>query len=109
MEVFKDPKTIAFFLWPALGCLIGGTGVQYNLILRAFGFSVLQSTILVIPGGASQILGILVGTFALRRFPVRRAWSGRFIFSVLTVYPRTRGKRFLLSVSSLCSSVAPCC
>lgn len=67
-----DPKALAFFFWPALGNLIGGIGVQYSLVLRAFGFSVLQTTLLTIPGGFSQILGICVGGYALRKFPVRR-------------------------------------
>lgn len=77
-EAFTDPKALCFFLWPALGCMIGGIGVQYSLILRAFGFTVLQTTLLVIPGGTVQIFGILAGTFALRKFPVRRTWSLNF-------------------------------
>jgi len=71
-EAILDPKILAFFLWPALGCLIGGIGVQYSLVLRAFGFSILQTTLLTIPGGFSQIIGVIVGGYALRRFPVRR-------------------------------------
>jgi hypothetical protein len=78
-EALTDPKALAFFLWPALGCLLGGISVQYSLILRAFGFTVLETTLLVIPGGFSQIFGIILGTFALRRFPVRRrTWSFHF-------------------------------
>ena len=79
LEVFKDPKALAFFFWPALGCLVGGIGVQYSLIIRAFGFTVLQTTLLAIPGGMSQVIGIAVGIFALRKFPVRRTWLFKFI------------------------------
>ena len=71
-EALKDPKAIVFFLWPALSNLIGGIGVQYSLIIHAFGFSVLQTTLLSIPAGASQIIGICVGGYALRKFPVCR-------------------------------------
>jgi len=80
-EALKDPKAIVFFLYPAVGSLIGGIGVQYSLIVRAFGFSVLQTTLLTIPGGASQIISIYLGGYVLRRFPVCRTRS----FSLLDV------------------------
>ena len=53
--------------------------MQYSLILRAFGFTVLQTTLLAIPGGASQVFGVIVGTTALRFFPVRRTRSFNFL------------------------------
>ena len=53
--------------------------MQYSLILRAFDFTVLQTTLLAIPGGASQVLGVVVGTTALRFFPVCRTRSFNFL------------------------------
>lgn len=53
--------------------------MQYSLVLRAFGFSVLQTTLLTIPGGFSQIIGIVVGGLALRKFPVRRTRPLKFL------------------------------
>ena|SRR5258708_4423690 len=71
-EALTDPKAIAFFLYPSLSNLIGGVGVQYSLIIRDFGFTTLQTTILTIPGGVAMITSICLGGFALRMFPVRR-------------------------------------
>jgi MFS transporter, ACS family, allantoate permease len=79
-----DPKAYFFFFYSVLGNFIGGIGVQYSLILRDLGFTVLQTTILVIPGGAAQIISLCAGGYALRKFPVCRTWPFVF-FLVLTV------------------------
>ena len=71
IEALKDPKTWLFALFAGFASLIGGIGVQYSLVIKSFGFTTLQTTLLSIPNGVAQIIGITTACFALRRFPVR--------------------------------------
>lgn len=69
-EALLDPKTWIFFIFGAFSNLIGGIGVEYSLVIKQFGFTTLQTTLLGIPNGVAQIIGISSACYALRRFPV---------------------------------------
>ena len=71
IEALRDPKTWIFFVFGGFSNLIGGIGVQYALLIKQFGFTTLQTTLLGIPNGVAQIIGITTACYALRRFPVR--------------------------------------
>jgi MFS transporter, ACS family, allantoate permease len=57
-------------LFAILSNFVGGTGIQYSLIIKDFGFSVMQTTLLSIPGGACHIISITFYMWMLRKFPV---------------------------------------
>ena len=69
-EALSDPKTWMFFFYGGFANLIGGIGVQYSLIIKSFGFTTLQTSILSIPNGVAQIVGITSACLVLRKFPV---------------------------------------
>jgi len=72
-------------LFAAISNLQNGIGIQYSLIIKSFGFKVWQTTLLAIPNGAVQIIGITTGGLLLRRFPNSRAWIaiGAFVPSIV--------------------------
>ncbi|PVF93087.1 MFS general substrate transporter [Serendipita vermifera] len=74
IEALKDPKAWIFMLYAILGNFVGGTSVQYSLIIKDFGFSVLQTTLLNIPTGAHQIIFVTFGMYMLRKYPNARGW-----------------------------------
>ncbi|KAI5118501.1 hypothetical protein M0805_004001 [Coniferiporia weirii] len=74
VEALTDPKTWLIFIFAAFANLIGGIGVQYSILIQSFGFTTLQTTLLSIPSGFAQIIGITSACYALRRFPDSRAW-----------------------------------
>ncbi|KAI5121702.1 hypothetical protein M0805_002095 [Coniferiporia weirii] len=74
IEAFTDPKTWLFALFAGFAALIGGIGVQYSILIKSFGFTTLQTTLLGIPSGFAQVIGITTACYALRRFPNCRAW-----------------------------------
>jgi len=56
--------------------LQGGIGVQYSLIIQSYGFTILQTTLLNIPSGFAQVIGISTACYALRKFPNGRIYIG---------------------------------
>ncbi|KAL5522700.1 hypothetical protein ACEPAG_8718 [Sanghuangporus baumii] len=73
-EALLDPKTWLFAAFAGFASLIGGIGVEYSLLIKSFGFTTLQTSLLSIPNGVAQIIGITSACYALRRFPNSRAW-----------------------------------
>ena len=69
-ETMRDPKTWIFFVFSGFASLIGGISVEYALVIKQFGFTTLQTTLLGIPNGLAQIIGITTACYALRRFSV---------------------------------------
>lgn len=69
-EALSDPKTWYFAFFAGFANLIGGIGVQYSMIIRDFGFTVLETSLLSIPNGVAQMIGITTACYALRKFPV---------------------------------------
>ncbi|KAH8113932.1 MFS general substrate transporter [Phellopilus nigrolimitatus] len=74
IEALRDPKTWLFALFAGFASLIGGIGVQYSILIKSFGFTTLQTTLLSIPSGVAQIIGITTACYALRHFPNSRSW-----------------------------------
>jgi len=74
IEALTDSKTWLFFILAVVANLQNGAGTQYSLIIKAFGFSTLQTTLLNIPSGVGQIIGITTGCYMLRRMPNSRAY-----------------------------------
>lgn len=70
VEAVADPKTWIMFVFGAVCNLLGGIGVQYALLIQSFGFTTLQTTLLSIPNGIAQMIGITAACYALRCFPV---------------------------------------
>ncbi|KAF7798393.1 hypothetical protein EIP86_009614 [Pleurotus ostreatoroseus] len=73
-EALYESRTWVYFLFAGFCALVGGIGVQYSLLIKSFGFSELQSTLLGIPGGAAQVIAITTACYLARRFPNMRAW-----------------------------------
>lgn len=69
-EAMWDPKTWLYFIFMAFGTLTGGVALQYSLLIQSFGFTQLQTTLLSVPLGVTQIVGISSACYAVRRFPV---------------------------------------
>ncbi|TDL18719.1 MFS general substrate transporter [Rickenella mellea] len=74
MEALTDVKTWLFFFFATIANLQNGLQVQYSIIIKSFGFTTLQTTLLNIPSGFSSIIGVTLACYLLRRFPNSRAW-----------------------------------
>lgn len=98
-EALADPKTWLFAFYGGFAALIGGIGVQYSLLIKSFGFTTLQTSLLSIPNGVAQIIGITTACYALRKFPVRFLISffSFYVFGlILFVYLRTHVRGLVL-------------
>jgi MFS transporter, ACS family, allantoate permease len=69
-EVFKDPKAYIFVFYAILVNFVGGIGIQYSLIIKDFGFNIMQTTLLNIPSGGAMIITITFSMWLLHNFPV---------------------------------------
>jgi len=85
IEALKDIKTWLYFFWAAIALLQSGIGVQYSIVIKSYGFTTLQTTLLNIPSGVAQMIGIMMGCYALRRYPNARAWIGIVSFIPPTI------------------------
>jgi MFS family permease len=74
IEALKDPKIYIFMVYAALANFVGGIGIQYSLIIKAFGFDVEQTTLLNIPSGAGMIICVTISLLILHRYPNARGW-----------------------------------
>ncbi|KAJ3554235.1 hypothetical protein NM688_g3211 [Phlebia brevispora] len=74
IEAFREPRTWIYFVYGGFSNLIGGVGIQYSLIIKSFGFTLLQTTLLGIPSGAAQVLAIVTACYLARRYPHARGW-----------------------------------
>lgn len=70
VEAIKDPKIWLYLAFMSFALLEGGVSVQYSLLIKSFGFTQMQTTLLNIPGGFCQIFFIIIASYAVRRFPV---------------------------------------
>ncbi|KAJ3558280.1 hypothetical protein NM688_g1012 [Phlebia brevispora] len=85
VEALTDPKCWTYFLLMSFVFVAGGIGTQYSLIIESFGFTQLQTTLLGIPSGAAQIIGILAACYVLRLFPNSRGWIAMICYVPLIV------------------------
>jgi ACS family allantoate permease-like MFS transporter len=69
-EALKDPKGWLFMLFATIGSFVGGAGIQYSLIIKDFGFNIMQTTLLNIPSGACQVISVTFWMWMLRKYPV---------------------------------------
>lgn len=72
VEALSDPKSWLYLLFMVFGTLTSGIALQYSLLIKGFGFTELQTTLLGIPSGIAQVIGITLACYAVWRFPVRR-------------------------------------
>ncbi|QRV76049.1 major facilitator superfamily transporter [Ceratobasidium sp. AG-Ba] len=93
IEAFTDVKTWLFFLFAAVSNLQNGYGTQYQLIIKSFGFTTLQTTLLNIPSGATMIISITTSTILLRRYPNARAW-----IAIGFLFPSILGAILLMTI-----------
>ena len=70
IEALKDPKIYIFMVYAALANFVGGIGIQYSLIIKAFGFDVEQTTLLNIPSGGGMVICVTISLLILHRYPV---------------------------------------
>ncbi|KAJ7885227.1 MFS general substrate transporter [Mycena leptocephala] len=80
VECLKDYKTWMWFFWCAISDLQNGLGTESARVIKLFGFTTLQTTLLNIPSGVAQIISITLGCYMLRRFPNGRAWIHNIFF-----------------------------
>ncbi|KII87568.1 hypothetical protein PLICRDRAFT_162273 [Plicaturopsis crispa FD-325 SS-3] len=73
-EALTDIKTWLFFLFAVISNLQNGIGLVYSRLIVSFGFSTLQTTLLNIPSGVTQIMGVTSACYLLTKFPNSRAW-----------------------------------
>ncbi|KAG8855945.1 hypothetical protein FRB91_001465 [Serendipita sp. 411] len=81
-EAVKDPKAWIFMLFAVLANFVGGIGIQYSLIIKDMGFSVLETTLLNIPSGGCMVITVTFAMWMLHRYPNARGW-----ISVLSYIP----------------------
>ncbi|EJU02432.1 MFS general substrate transporter [Dacryopinax primogenitus] len=93
MEAMRDYKTWIFFFMIAFADLQNGISVQYSLIIGGFGFSTVQTTILNVPSGFTQIIGVTCACLMLRFFP-----NSRSIIALIWWIPSIVGAICLLSI-----------
>ncbi|KAG8911182.1 hypothetical protein FRC00_006935 [Tulasnella sp. 408] len=85
IEALTDVKIWLFFLFAAVSNLQGGVGVVFGLIIKDFGFNVLETTLLGIPMGAATIIAITFGTTLLHFYPNSRCAIAIFGFVPCTI------------------------
>ncbi|KAJ7451533.1 major facilitator superfamily domain-containing protein [Mycena latifolia] len=76
LNPLEDPQGILLFLF--IFCnevLNGGFGAFGGLVIKAMGFSSLQSTLIYIPQGFINMICILFGGWLAQRFPNFRLWT----------------------------------
>lgn len=76
IEALTDIKTWLFFLFEAVANLQSGTGVEYGIIIKGYGFNTLQTTLLSIPLGGAVVISVTIGTILLKYFPNSRCIVG---------------------------------
>ena len=100
VEAILDVKTWLYCALASFGSLTGGISVQYALLIRSFGFTLFETTLLGIPSGFAVIIGISVACYAVRRFPVSaRRWPS--LIRSCSHSHRTRAQSFLRFAGSL--------
>jgi len=80
IEALTDIKTWMFFLFATFFDLQNGVSIQFGLIIKSYGFSTLQTTLLNIPSGIALIIGILFWGAVIRHFPNSRGYLAALSF-----------------------------
>ncbi|EPS95177.1 hypothetical protein FOMPIDRAFT_1025921 [Fomitopsis schrenkii] len=76
IEVFRDPKTYLFFFFAAISNVTNSLSNQRQLIVKEFGFSSIDTTLLGCVDGVAEIIWIFVGTTAASYWRGGQAYMG---------------------------------
>ncbi|CAK1361717.1 putative transporter [Cercospora beticola] len=74
VEAMKDPKTWLFFLHAWSQEMANGLTNQYSLIIKSFGFSTLQTTLLGCVNGLTAFVSLTTAAIILAKTTNFRAW-----------------------------------
>ncbi|KAF2703809.1 MFS general substrate transporter [Pleomassaria siparia CBS 279.74] len=74
VEAIKDPKTWLFFLHALTQECANGLTNQYSLIIKSFGFSTLQTTLLGCINGLVNFFSLALAAYILAKTVNARAW-----------------------------------
>ncbi|KAG2363541.1 hypothetical protein BDR07DRAFT_1403873 [Suillus spraguei] len=78
-KALKDPKTRIFVLFPALDQIPNSPSNQRQIIVTAFGFSALQTTLSNFNDGFMEVAAIWTAAIIVSRIPNSRAYVWRSI------------------------------
>jgi MFS family permease len=68
-EALRDPFTWLIFFWAfSVNLPNGGLTAFGSLVIKGFGYTGLQALLLQIPGGATQLVAVLIATYLPSRF-----------------------------------------
>ncbi|KAK4050907.1 hypothetical protein OIO90_004883 [Microbotryomycetes sp. JL221] len=96
IEALTDPQVWTLCLLQILNTVpTGGYGAFGNLIIKSFGFSTLQTSLLSIGQGGVHVMWVLLGAFVATRFPR----IGRTGVALLCVFPMVGATVVLMTVS----------
>ena len=71
-EALKDPKVVFNAIGGGSGNILGGVSAFGGLLIRSFGFSTLQTTLLQLPTGVIEIVGLFIFSLVAMRIPNSR-------------------------------------
>lgn len=74
IEALSDPKTWLFFLHAWSQEMANGLTNQYSLIIKSFGFSTLQTTLLGCINGITALISLGAAAIILSKTKTTRAW-----------------------------------
>ena len=86
IEALRDPKTWLFFLHAWSQEMANGLTNQYSLIIKSFGFSTLNTTLLGCINGLTALVSLGTAAFILSRTKNARAWlsAGAYILPIVS-------------------------
>lgn len=86
IEALRDPKTWLFFLHAWSQEMANGLTNQYSLIIKSFGFSTLQTTLLGCINGLTALVSLGTAALILSRTKNARAWlsAGAYILPIVS-------------------------
>lgn len=86
VEAVKDPKTWLFFLHAWSQEMANGLTNQYSLIIKSFGFSTLETTLLGCINGLTALISLGAAAVILSKTTNARAWlsAGSYVLPVVS-------------------------
>lgn len=86
IEALRDPKTWLFFLHAWSQEMANGLTNQYSLIIKSFGFSTLNTTLLGCINGLTALVSLGTAAFILSRTKNARAWlsAGAYVLPIVS-------------------------
>lgn len=86
IEALRDPKTWLFFLHSWSQEMANGLTNQYSLIIKSFGYSTLETTLLGCINGLTALVSLGVAAFILSKTKNARGWlsSAAYILPIVS-------------------------